>query len=679
MLARVTQWLFSLNRLVRWIVILTTLTIIVLVAITVSATTWEYTNSSEFCGTMCHTMPPEYAAYQVSPHARVACVDCHLGQDSVIMTVPRKAREVRHVINALTQAYEPPIYSKSLRPARDTCERCHNPEKFSSDTFVEIKRYDDDVLNSETRNFLIVKTGGGSRREGLGRGIHWHIENEVYFYANDALKQDIPYIREVGPEGEVKEYFDVEAELPPDFGAQVAAQLHRMDCIDCHTRISHLFRSPSDAMDEAIARRQIDVAIPEIKKQGVEILSQTYDNTAAGLAAIETLATWYRENYPDYYAGNQGAIQEAVQAIQDIFTITVFPNLNTGWETHPSNDGHREFPGCFRCHDGKHTSAKGETIRLECNLCHSIPEIVGNGGEAPVLTIDRPDEPDSHLDSNWLARHRFEFDTTCADCHDISNPGGTDDSSFCANSGCHATQWKFVGLDAPAIRAMVAPPALPGNGEANPVPHPVGLRTDCNVCHGPSAVLPAPADHEIFEEETLCTQCHEQTEGDVPVIPVPEISHLIDDGLDQCLACHTADGFKPYPDDHERLPASTCLLCHKSAATPEPIDGGSIPHLVAGFEKQCLACHGLDDLVPFTPAHRNLASETCQNCHLLGPAEAEPAGEDAPKRPRIPHTIEGWEDCLLCHSLDGISPLPDDDRHQKAELDDCQICHKPTE
>ncbi len=35
------------------------LTVCVLVA---GAYTWDYTNSSVFCGTTCHTMPPEYKA-----------------------------------------------------------------------------------------------------------------------------------------------------------------------------------------------------------------------------------------------------------------------------------------------------------------------------------------------------------------------------------------------------------------------------------------------------------------------------------------------------------------------------------------------------------------------------------------------------------------------------------------
>ena len=41
---------------------------------------WDYTNSPPFCGSTCHTMPPEYTAYQVSPHARVQCVECHIGR-----------------------------------------------------------------------------------------------------------------------------------------------------------------------------------------------------------------------------------------------------------------------------------------------------------------------------------------------------------------------------------------------------------------------------------------------------------------------------------------------------------------------------------------------------------------------------------------------------------------------
>lgn len=580
-MSKISRWLYSLRRPIRWLVVTATLIVLVIVAITISATTWEYTNSPQFCGTTCHTMPPEYTAYQVSPHARVDCVDCHLGQDSVVLTVPRKAREISHVVNALTQAYEPPIYVKSLRPARDTCEQCHNPEKFSSDAFVEIKRYAEDEANTPTRTYLIVKTGGGSRREGLGRGIHWHIENEVWFYADGPLKQTIPYVREVGPDGEVTEYFDVEAGLPADFGQQVEGELHRMDCIDCHTRISHLFRSPADAMDDALARGQIDSDIPYIKWLGEQVLSEEPNSTEGGLAAIEALDGWYQEHYPDYYAGNQESIRNAIEAMKTIFQVTVFPNLHTGWTTHPNNAGHREFPGCFRCHDGKHTSAEGKTVRLECNVCHSIPEVVEPGKAAPVLSIDKPGEPVSHLDSNWIARHRYQFDETCSSCHDVSNPGGTDNTSFCSNSGCHATEWKFVGLNAPAIRELVAPPPVPGSGEPRAVPHPVGERTDCTICHATDGVRPFPADHTSFDQ-SLCTQCHRPSlleagqpaettgQAEEPAAAAgaggspPPVPHTLEGRRDQCLVCHGADAFKPYPADHAERSTETCLACHEA-------------------------------------------------------------------------------------------------------------------
>ena len=624
-----SNWLFNLRRPVRWLVMLAIIAVITLSAITVSATTWEYTNSPEFCGTTCHTMPPEYTAYQVSPHARVACVDCHLGQDSVILTVPRKAREVTHVINALTKAYEPPIYVKSLRPARDTCEQCHNPEKFSSDTFVEIQRYAEDVANTETRNFLVVKTGGGSQREGLGRGIHWHIENEVWYYTDDPLKQTIPYIKEIGPDGREVEYFDVEAGLPASFGQEVAGELHRMDCIDCHTRISHLFRSPSDAMDDALSRQKVDRNIPEIKRRGVEVLSQPYNSTEEGLQAVEELDDWYQQHYPDFYAANQSSVQDSIQEIKAVFTATVFPNMGVGWQTHPNNAGHREFPGCFRCHDGKHTSAGGQTIRLECNICHSIPEIVEDEKAAPVISLEKPNEPESHLDSNWLARHRYEFNSTCAECHDVSNPGGTDNSSFCSNSGCHATEWKFVGLDAPAIRALVEPPPVPSNGEPRPVPHPAGPNTDCKICHALNAVRPFPTDHANYDQ-SLCTLCHKLTvtetgeKAEVEAVSAPLIPHLVENHTDQCLVCHSLDGLAPYPDNHVVWEAGTCLFCHQMATE-----------------------------------------------------ESEAAGAEAEKRPSIPHTLEGREDCLFCHNLDGIKPFPAN--HEGRNPDKCQSCHKPKE
>ena len=50
------------------------------VAFAIGGAGWEITNSNEFCGLVCHTMPPQYESFQTSPHARVKCVECHIGR-----------------------------------------------------------------------------------------------------------------------------------------------------------------------------------------------------------------------------------------------------------------------------------------------------------------------------------------------------------------------------------------------------------------------------------------------------------------------------------------------------------------------------------------------------------------------------------------------------------------------
>jgi Zn finger protein HypA/HybF involved in hydrogenase expression len=479
---------------------------------------WEYTNGVQFCGTTCHTMPPEYTAYQVSPHARVLCVDCHLGQESTLTMVPRKAMEIRHVIFGLTQAYETPIHVKSLRPARDTCEKCHWPEKFASDKVLQKKHFNLDEQNTETDTFLSLKTGGGTAREGLGKGIHWHIENEVWYIPTDTLKQEIPYVKQIGADGKVTEYFDTEANLPADFAEQNKDKLRRMDCIDCHNRISHLFRSPERALDLALERRQIDRTIPSIKAWGSGALNARYASQEEALAAIDRLEQAYQEKYPEYYANNQQAIRDAIGVLKEIYQQTVFPDMDVGWETHPDNIGHGEFPGCFRCHDGKHLSAQNQAIRLECNLCHSIPQQTVAGRGMPVVQLASGPEPASHLSSNWIAQHRFSFDETCSVCHDTADAGGKSNTSFCSNSACHGLEWKYAGLNAPAIVSLSQQPAPQEQQPAElatpsspppRIPHAVAGFVACQYCHstGREGAPVNPANHAGYTND-VCLTCH---------------------------------------------------------------------------------------------------------------------------------------------------------------------------
>ena len=683
----------------KWVFVILGIAALFMLLFAVGVTAWEYTNSTGFCGTTCHTMPPEYTAYLTSPHARVACVDCHLGQESTFSAVPRKAGEMRHVVNALTKKYETPVYVKALRPARFTCEKCHYPEKFSTDSVVSVKKYGDDLANSAVTNWLVMKTGGGSQRQGLGKGIHSHIENEVWYLPADDLKQEIPYVKTVGKDGAVTEYFDVQAALPADFVEKNRDKLRRMDCIDCHNRVSHQFRIPGDVIDDALSRGLIDVGIPEIKRRATELFVQPYVSQDQAAKAFEQLGEWYQAHYPDYYAKNQDKIRAAISTLQESYRSSVFPDMDVAWPTHPDNIGHKDFPGCFRCHDGKHVSNNNTTIRLECNLCHTIPEVVKAGDPRPVIPLEKTGEPESHLDSNWIARHRYSFDETCIACHDVANPGGSDNSSFCSNSACHATEWKFVGLDAPKIRELVAPPRVPSKGVPRPIPHPVGARTDCTICHGPGKVHPNPANHASFTPDT-CTSCHKPVlqEATSPAAPAtgsgaapatapgtpPAIPHPLA-GRDNCLMCHNPEGgLKPAPKNHVGRTIGSCQSCHKPAQSTggAPAQPAATNPTVAPTEKAPAATPAAT-VAPTPTAAAQAPQPTVAPTPTTAAAQApqstavpttaaEPAGGPV----AIPHDLAGRENCLMCHNPDGgMKPAPKD--HAGRANDICQSCHKP--
>jgi len=453
---------------------------------------WEYTNSPEFCGTSCHTMPPEYTSYLTSPHARVDCVDCHIGKGFIATRITRKAGDIKHVTATIFKNYEFPITADALRPARETCEKCHFPEKFSDDSLREIKRYENDIENTPESTYLILKTGGGSERLGLGRGIHWHIENQVEFLPLDEREQEIPYVRVVEDDGSVSEYVDIEADI--DVDAINPEDLVEMDCITCHNRITHLVLTPEDTVDQLMNRGLISTSIPEIRRLAIDLYGRPYSSVQEGLNGIAGLAGYYQTYYPDYYAENSADVDYAIAQLQSAYQASVFPEQNSDWNSHANNIGHKEFPGCFRCHDGKHLNEESEAIRLECNICHSIPVVSSSDDFVADLEISRGPEPESHKNPNWIHLHRDVFDPTCENCHTTGNPGGTDNSSFCSNSACHGITWEYAGFDAPGLRQMLleqlpptpTPVPLPEEGAPLTFTDTIGplFTQRCSSCHG---------------------------------------------------------------------------------------------------------------------------------------------------------------------------------------------------
>jgi hypothetical protein len=436
-------------------------------------------------------MPPEYTSYLTSPHARIDCVDCHIGKGFIATRITRKAGDIRHVTSTIFQDYEFPIRAHQLRPARETCELCHFPEKFSDDSLREIKRFENNADNTPISTYLTLKTGGGSQREGLGRGIHWHIENPVYYFTSDPEEQEIPFIKMVDADGNITVYIDTEVDFNPENIDE--GQLKEMDCITCHNRITHLVPSPEDTIDQLLARDAISSDIPEIRKKSLEVYSQVFDTTEMGLNNIEGLEGYYQTYYPEYYSQNQDIIKEAVEVLKEAYAASVYPEQNSDWTTHPNNIGHKDSAGCFRCHDGKHLNADQEAIRLECNLCHSIPIVAGPYDFTANLEISRGPEPQSHLNENWISLHHQVFDETCENCHTTGNPGGIDNSSFCSNSACHGTEWVYAGFDAPRLREILQS-QLPETSEPEPISSDGELTYDgligsllqerCASCHG---------------------------------------------------------------------------------------------------------------------------------------------------------------------------------------------------
>jgi hypothetical protein len=270
---------------------------------------WEVTNSNAFCGLVCHTMPPEYISYLNSPHSRVKCVECHIGRATIATQFTRKAHDISHVIKYLGTGYETPIYVKGLRPAQEICERCHTPSKFSADSTQVIKRYSAEENNALTETHLSFKIGGGSHREGLGKGIHWHIENNIeYIFTDDKnLQQEIPWVRVTNAETGESRSTRTRDRSAPRFCGDDDDQDHlrQMDCVTCHNRNSHEFMTPDDALDDAMARNVISPEIPYFKQNAMAVIEREYPSMGHAAAAIEGLKNYYAANWPDYYADNQ--------------------------------------------------------------------------------------------------------------------------------------------------------------------------------------------------------------------------------------------------------------------------------------------------------------------------------------------------------------------------------------
>lgn len=373
------------------------------------------TESVEFCGDTCHVMKPERTAYNHGAHARVRCVDCHVGEGAG-WYVHSKLSGARQLFAVVFGTYERPIPTpvENLRPATETCQKCHWPEKFVQAQLYQRGHFKYDEKNTPEQITLLVKTGGGGEN---GGGIHWHmfIENKVNYVAEDRHLQEIPWVQVKRSNGTTIEYWRTENRITPEQLAPM--KRHEMDCMDCHNRPAHSFEPPDLAVDRAMTGGKMSTTLPFIKSISVDALSRKYPTAAAAHEGIPAeFKRFYAEKYPAVAGERAGDIDVAATTLLGIYDRNVFPEMNVSWDTYPSNIGHRYWQGCFRCHDGKHVAADGQVLSRECNLCHSEPKR-GSQTKMGEFTVKEEKEwhpwemPEKHL---AIAKHS---EILCSDCH----------------------------------------------------------------------------------------------------------------------------------------------------------------------------------------------------------------------------------------------------------------------
>lgn len=333
-----------------------------------------YMDTTTFCGQACHTvMQPEFSAYQNSPHARVNCVECHIGPGAGWF-VKSKLSGVRQVFAVTFKTYSRPIPSpvKYLRPARETCEQCHWPQRFSGDKFIVKTNYKDDEKNTPETTALVLKIGGRTWQGAVGiHGRHLDEGSRIRYISTEEHRQVIPVVYYTDDKGKTVEYVSTDIKVSKE---QLEKSEKRvMDCIDCHNRPTHEFELPENAVDLRISRGLINVELPFIKKKAVELLKADYpDRDTAQKKIVEGVTSYYRTTYPDIYNTKRALVEQSAENIAGIYMQNIFPDMKVTWGVHPNNLGHNDFPGCFRCHDGSHTSADGQTITNDCSACHNL-------------------------------------------------------------------------------------------------------------------------------------------------------------------------------------------------------------------------------------------------------------------------------------------------------------------
>jgi len=391
--------------------------VLVILVIYSGTQAYDATDSVSFCGETCHTvMEPQNVTYHNSPHARVPCVECHIGPGASFW-VKAKFDGVRQLFATALETYDRPVETpiENLRPAQETCEECHWPKQFYGDKLVTRTYYRTDEENSPWTINLLVKIGGGNPRTGELEGIHWHmiVSNRIDYIATDYKRHDIPWIRLITEEGDTVIYIDPDADDIPD-PADPNVEVRQFDCMDCHNRPSHLFTPPAVSLNLALSTRRISPDLPFIRQVGLDLLNAEYeDREAAHKSIASELSSYYLAEYPRVAEAKAAEIDAATNALIRIYDLNFFPEMGTDYRARENQLSHFVNDGCFRCHDGVMQDADGNVLPNDCNTCHLI---VAQGPS------ERIDQLEMKLDGLEFKHPEDIFEAwkemKCTECHD---------------------------------------------------------------------------------------------------------------------------------------------------------------------------------------------------------------------------------------------------------------------
>jgi len=325
-----------------------------------------YMDSVSFCGSTCHVMAPENAAYHIAAHSGVACTECHIAPGTMGY-VHAKVNGTKQLYQVIAGTYPKPIMADNKVPvAAVTCLKCHDAHTNKGDKLLIDKAFADDATNTQTTNMTLLHVGGQDAFGHLS-GIHGAHSGKIEYIATDTTDQTIPWVRKTNADGSTTEFVATGVTLPN------AAAPRTMDCIDCHNRAAHSFDTAEGALDKLMAQGSPTASLPFIHKQGLALLQAKYDSQdQARQQIVDGLTTFYRTQYPTVWSAQRADVESSANTLVKIYLNNVTPQMHVGFGTHPNNIGHNDSPGCFRCHDGSHVSKSGATISNDCSLCHNL-------------------------------------------------------------------------------------------------------------------------------------------------------------------------------------------------------------------------------------------------------------------------------------------------------------------